>query len=307
MGEAFLSDADPAAPIITTGGSMAGRKRERELARAKAARQAERRDTQQARHRRIQQILGVAVALAVVMGAVVWFALGRSADTTADEPLPMPTEPLAPDVEPTAQPTPQPTDPEPTSTVQPVAGCTTPPEPRGDDLSFPQGPEQVIDNGEEYSITLGTNCGDITVATFPEKAPQTVNSMVFLTEQGYFDLTRCHRLTTEGIYVLQCGDPAGNGTGGPGYVVPDENLPPGAADNYPAGTVAMANAGAGTSGSQFFIVYANSTLPAAYTIWGEVTEGLDIVTAIADAGVAGGGVDGPPAQRVVIEQATVGR
>lgn len=286
---------------------MAGQKRERELARAKAARQAERRGSQQARRRRIQQILGVVVALAVVLGSIVWFALGRSSDTTADEPLPMPTEPLAPQPGPTPDPEPQPTQPEPTSTVQPVAGCTPPPAPRPDNMTYPEGPEQVITPSEPYAITLSTNCGDITMATFPAEAPQTVNSMVFLTEQGYFDLTSCHRLTTEGIFVLQCGDPAGNGTGGPGYVVPDENLPPGAAGNYPAGTVAMANAGAGTAGSQFFIVYADSTLPAAYTIWGEVTRGLDIVQAIADAGVAGGGADGPPAQRVVIEQATVGR
>jgi peptidyl-prolyl cis-trans isomerase B (cyclophilin B) len=173
-------------------------------------------------------------------------------------------------------------------------------------MSYPDGPEQVIDTGAAYPITLDTNCGEISLATLPEAAPETVNSMVFLAEQGYFDLTSCHRLTTEGIFVLQCGDPAGNGTGGPGYAVPDENLPAGDADNYPAGTVAMANAGPGTAGSQFFIVYADTTLPPAYTIWGEVTQGLDIVQAIAEAGVAGGGVDGPPAQQIVIEQATVG-
>ncbi len=278
---------------------MAGNRRERELARAKAQRQAERRSTDQARRRRTQQILGVVVALAVVVGAVVWFALGRSGDTTADEPLPMPTEPLAPDTEPTPGPSPD-------STVQPVAGCAPPPAPRPDDMSYPDGPEQVIDSGAPYAITLDTNCGEISIATLPEAAPETVNSMVFLAEQGYFDLTSCHRLTTEGIFVLQCGDPAGNGTGGPGYAVADENLPPGDADNYPAGTVAMANAGPGTAGSQFFIVYADTTLPPAYTIWGEVTQGLDIVQDIAAAGVAGGGVDGPPAQQIVIEQATVG-
>lgn len=286
---------------------MAGNRRERELARAKAQRQAERRSTDQARRRRTQQILGVVVALAVVIGAVVWFALGRSGDTTADEPLPMPTEPLAPDTGPTPEPTPEPIpEPSPTSTVQPVAGCAPPPALRPDDMSYPNGPEQVIEVGGQYPISLGTNCGDITIATLPEAAPETVNSMVFLAEQGYFDLTSCHRLTTEGIFVLQCGDPAGNGTGGPGYAVPDENLPAGDADNYPAGTVAMANAGPGTAGSQFFIVYADTTLPAAYTIWGEIAQGLDIVQDIAAAGVAGGGVDGPPAQQIVIEQATVG-
>jgi peptidyl-prolyl cis-trans isomerase B (cyclophilin B) len=156
-----------------------------------------------------------------------------------------------------------------------------------------------------YTMTLATNCGDIVIETLPAEAPATVASMAFLTEEGYFDLTACHRLTTEGIFVLQCGDPAGNGTGGPGYSIPDENLPAEGEANYPAGTVAMANAGPGTGGSQFFIVYADTTLPSGYTIWGKVTKGLDIVEGIAAAGVEGGGTDGPPAQPVVIEKATL--
>lgn len=279
---------------------MAGNRRERELARAKAERQQERRTAKESQRRRTQQIIGVVVGLAVVIGAVVWFALGRTGDTVADDTSPTP----APTAEPTAQPTAPPT-PTPTSTGQPVAGCTAPPAVRPDDLQYPEGPDQVIQPGTSYTLDLATNCGPITIATLPEAAPETVNSMVFLAEQGYFDLTACHRLTTEGIFVLQCGDPAGNGTGGPGYAVPDENLPPDGAANYPAGTVAMANAGPGTAGSQFFIVYADTTLPPAYTIWGEVTAGLDQVQAIAAAGVSGGGADGPPAQQVVIEQATV--
>jgi len=270
------------------------------LARAKAERQQERRTAKESQRRRTQQIIGVVVGLAVVIGAVVWFALGRTGDTVADDTSPTP----APTAEPTAQPTAPPT-PTPTSTGQPVAGCTAPPAVRPDDLRYPEGPDQVIQPGTSYTLDLATNCGPITIATLPEAAPETVNSMVFLAEQGYFDLTACHRLTTEGIFVLQCGDPAGNGTGGPGYAVPDENLPPDGAANYPAGTVAMANAGPGTAGSQFFIVYADTTLPPAYTIWGEVTAGLDQVQAIAAAGVSGGGADGPPAQQVVIEQATV--
>ena len=156
-----------------------------------------------------------------------------------------------------------------------------------------------------YTLTLATNCGDVVIDTLPAEAPATVASMAFLTEEGYFDLTACHRLTTEGIFVLQCGDPAGNGTGGPGYSIPDENLPAEGEANYPAGTVAMANAGPGTGGSQFFIVYEDTTLPSGYTIWGKVTKGLDVVQGIAAAGVEGGGTDGPPAQRVVIEKATL--
>ena len=128
--------------------------------------------------------------------------------------------------------------------------------------------------------------------------------MVFLTQQGFFDLTSCHRLTTAGIFVLQCGDPKGDGTGGPGYQLPDENLPTAGADNYPAGTVAMANAGKGTGGSQFFLVYQNTTLPPDYTIWGKIASGLDVVRYVASQGVQGGGTDGPPNQPVVIVKAT---
>jgi len=155
------------------------------------------------------------------------------------------------------------------------------------------------------TITLETNCGSIAIETLPAEAPATVASEVFLAKEGFYDLTACHRLTTEGIYVLQCGDPRGDGTGGPGYSVPDENLPAEGTSNYPAGTVAMANAGPGTAGSQFFIVYQDTTLPSGYTIWGKVVDGLEIVTGVAAAGVEGGGTDGPPAQPVFITKAIV--
>ena len=98
--------------------------------------------------------------------------------------------------------------------------------------------------------------------------------------------------------------PTNNGQGGPGFTVPDENLPSNGSNNYPAGTVAMANAGAGTAGSQFFIVYKDTTLPANYTIWGKVVSGLDVVSNVAAAGVQGGGTDGKPAQPIVITKAT---
>ena len=133
----------------------------------------------------------------------------------------------------------------------------------------------------------------------------TVASEAFLAADGFYDNTTCHRLTTSGIYVLQCGDPKGDGSGGPGYSVPDENLPADGENNYPAGTVAMANAGPGTAGSQFFIVYADTTLPGDYTVWGTVTSGLDIVQEVASGGVADGSTDGSPMQPVFIESATV--
>lgn len=157
---------------------------------------------------------------------------------------------------------------------------------------------------ENASMTLNTNLGTIGIAMDPA-APITDASMAYLAAEGYFNGTNCHRLTTQGIFVLQCGDPEGTGRGGPGYEIPDENLPAAQANNYPKGTVAMANAGPNTNGSQFFIVYADTTLPPAYTIWGTVTEGLEIVEQVAAAGVAGGGADGPPAETVTIETATV--
>jgi peptidyl-prolyl cis-trans isomerase B (cyclophilin B) len=159
-------------------------------------------------------------------------------------------------------------------------------------------------DGTGGTLTLSTNCGDIVVALDPA-APATVASAVFLAQQGFYDSTQCHRLTTAGIFVLQCGDPAGDGTGGPGYTVPDENLPAAGTANYPAGTVAMANAGPGTGGSQFFIVYDDTTLPGDYTIWGKVTSGLDIVKEVASVGTSDGSGDGSPRQPVFIESATV--
>lgn len=163
--------------------------------------------------------------------------------------------------------------------------------------SFPEVPDNAV-------MTLNTSEGVIEIAMDPA-AGTTDASMAYLSETGYFDNTPCHRLTTANIYVLQCGDPSGTGTGGPGYQIPDENLPPATADNYPTGTVAMANAGPNTNGSQFFIVYQNTTLPPNYTVWGEVTSGLDVVERVAQAGVAGGGVDGAPALPIVIESTSV--
>lgn len=157
------------------------------------------------------------------------------------------------------------------------------------------------------TITLTTNCGEIQIAADGINAPLTVISMSYLANKGYFDKSPCHRVTTQGIFVLQCGDPSGSGSGGPAYTAPDENLPTGSGNIYPAGSVAMANSGANTNGSQFFIVYDdNSQLGPNYTLWGRVIKGLDIVKAVAALGSdnshpAGGGV---PNQPISIEKAT---
>jgi len=156
------------------------------------------------------------------------------------------------------------------------------------------------------TITLTTNCGEIQIEADGINAPLTVISMNYLANKGYFDNSPCHRVTNENIFVLQCGDPSGTGSGGPAYTAPDENLPKGTGNIYPAGSVAMANNGANTNGSQFFIIYEdNSKLGPDYTLWGKVVKGLDIVKAVAALGSDnsnpyGGGV---PNQPITIEKA----
>lgn len=147
------------------------------------------------------------------------------------------------------------------------------------------------------TVDVKTNQGPMTLELNRSSAPCTVASFVSLVKQKYYDKTPCHRLVTEGIYVLQCGDPTGTGTGGPGYTVPDEAT---GNEQYPAGTVAMARTGAPNSGgSQFFIVYKDSPnlmqkLGAQqYTVFGKVTGGLSVVDKVAAAG-AGTGTDGTP-------------
>lgn len=170
-------------------------------------------------------------------------------------------------------------------------------------------PMVTIDKSAKYTMTLATTCGDIGIALKAKAAPRTVNSFSFLIGKGYFDHTKCHRLTTNGIYVLQCGDPTGSGSGGPGYTIPDENLKDTSLKNniYPAGTIAMANTGqAHTGGSQFFLVYQDSQLPPSYTPFGTVSaDGMKVLTKIAAAGENTGAGDGAPNATVVINKATV--
>ena len=155
------------------------------------------------------------------------------------------------------------------------------------------------------TFTLVTNCGNIVITTVGEKAPFTMTSIAALAEGGFYNDSLCHRLTTQGLFVLQCGDPTATGSGGPQFTFPDENLPENTDNNYPEGTVAMANSGPNTNGSQFFLVYANTTLAPNYTIWGTITSGLDIVKAIAKAGAAGGAPDGKPVKTIAIQKVLV--
>jgi len=173
-------------------------------------------------------------------------------------------------------------------------------------------PTNGLSPTDKVSMTLQTNQGEIVIETIPDKALITVNALTAIADAGFYNGNICHRLTTEGIFVVQCGDPeadgpGGNpdGVGGPGFALPDENLPEAVANNYPAGTVAMANAGPGTGGSQFFLVYQDTTLGPNYTIWGNISAGLDILQNIAAQGVLDGGTDGPLASGLTIESVAV--
>ncbi|WAP59372.1 peptidylprolyl isomerase [Streptomyces sp. S465] len=184
-------------------------------------------------------------------------------------------------------------------------------------LSWKKEPSITIDKSASYTMKLETTCGDISIAMDAGKAPHTVNSFDFLAGKGFFDHTKCHRLVNSGIYVLQCGDPQGTGAGGPGYTIPDENLKDSSlkGGKYPAGTVAMANQynpqtkqGRNTGGSQFFLVYQDSELPADYTPFGTVDKaGMKVLKKIADAGAAPADqtMNTAPNASVVINKATV--
>ena len=166
-------------------------------------------------------------------------------------------------------------------------------------------PPEVKTPYKNRTFTFTTNCGEIVIQANGKSAPITVTALAALANGGFYNKTFCHRLVTDEIYVLQCGDPTGTGRGGPNFTYRDENLPQAVQANYPAGTVAMANNGANTNGSQFFIVYEDTSMDPDYTIWGRVTKGLEIVRAIAEAGVADGSTNGMPKQTIAIEKVRV--
>jgi peptidyl-prolyl cis-trans isomerase B (cyclophilin B) len=166
-------------------------------------------------------------------------------------------------------------------------------------------PPEVKPPFKNRTFTFTTNCGDIVIQANGKGAPITVTALAALANGGFYNKTFCHRLVTDEIYVLQCGDPTGTGRGGSNFTYRDENLPQAVQANYPAGTVAMANSGADTNGSQFFIVYEDTSMDPDYTIWGRVTKGLEIVKAIAKEGVADGSTNGMPKRTIAIEKVRV--
>jgi peptidyl-prolyl cis-trans isomerase B (cyclophilin B) len=171
-------------------------------------------------------------------------------------------------------------------------------------------PKPALAENRDWTGSLKLNDSKLDFTLDGKAAPQAVANFVSLAKKGFFEKTSCHRLTTSGLFVLQCGDPTGTGTGGPGYNWgPVENEPKD--DIYRSGMLAMARVGNDgySMGSQFFIVYNNSTLPrdtaGGYTVFGEITKGLQAVEEIASDGVAGGTGDGKPSTNVVLSKISV--
>lgn len=189
-----------------------------------------------------------------------------------------------------------------TPATPPASHCTyTPSPPAARNVGTP--PARPASSAKSQA-TLVTNRGTVVIDLLNNRAPCTVNSFVYLAKKGYFNNTPCPRIVSSGIYVLQCGGPTGTGSGGPGYKFGNENT---RGATYPAGTLAMANAGPGTNGSRFFIVYAGGRLSPGYTPFGVVVKGLDIVRKVAEAGndnsnPAGGG---KPNEKVTIQSVKI--
>lgn len=205
----------------------------------------------------------------VAVLAALALALGAAACGDGDSDTPVSSAPPSGTAATTAPATETPGEPVESATG---ARCISrPPDPAPEPPTYSAPPELTIDPAVRYRATLRTSCGTIVIALDARNAPATVNNFVFLARAGYFDGLTFHRVVSG--FVIQGGDPAGDGTGGPGYTIPDE-LPD---DGYPAGSVAMANAGPDTGGSQFFIVTGDASfLPNAYSKFGRVVRGLDV-------------------------------
>lgn len=272
----------------------------RQAAKRKLERQLERRAERERQRRRLTIGLS-ALGVVVVVGAaaVLWSMNGDSEDTATDAAGTDIAEPEYPAV-PAARAEPLP---ESVSCEYPADG-REPSKP----VESPR-TDGILTSGDantDISVSVETSQGNIGLILHNDDSPCTVNSFLSLAAQSYFDATTCHRLTTAPtLQVLQCGDPTGTGSGGPGYQFANE-FPTDqfAADDpasqepmtYTRGALAMANAGPGTNGSQFFLVYGDSVLPPQYTVFGEIDEtGLATLDKIAADGVAGGGQDGAPA------------
>ncbi|MFF9810145.1 peptidylprolyl isomerase [Streptomyces coeruleorubidus] len=272
--------------------------RRRQLAREKYLRQQQRRTDARRKARIRNSVIASVLGVVVVLSVSVYLTKPFEDDGK--------TENAGAEVTPSASPSKAP-DP-----------CEKPAAGKVKSETWKKEPAMTIDESAKYTMKLDTTCGEIDIALKASAAPHTVNSFNFLLGKGYLDHSKCHRLTSQNIYVLQCGDPQGTGMGGPGYTIPDENLKDKSLKGgvYPAGTVAMANQynaqtkqGRNSGGSQFFLVYQDSQLPPDYTPFGTVSEaGMKVLKKIADAGAQAPDPqtgNTAPNATVVINKATV--
>lgn len=291
---------------------MSKRSRDRQLAKLAARRQAER----DAAIRRRKLIMGSAFGVLGSVVVIVGLSLVLSDDTTASPSV-------SPSVSPSTSASPSAAPGTKTGTVTPTAandsgevacGAEAPADAGKPKPQFAGPPPMKIDRKATYRATMVTSCGTIVIELDAKRAPQTVNSFVFLAKRGYFDGQYFHRLDTS-IDVIQGGDPSGTGSDGPGYAIPDElngKL------TYTPGTLAMANAGANTGGSQFFIITGpegtNLDGNPNYTIFGKIVEGLGVAQTIqalpiVDAqAAANGDLSGQrPKRAVYIDKVTIAK
>ncbi|MEI6252504.1 MAG: peptidylprolyl isomerase [Mycobacteriaceae bacterium] len=277
----------------------------REAAQRQLEQQLERR-AQREKRQRLLTVVGAVAAIAVAVGAIAFFVFkpNKHDDAPATAaPKSGPTDLVrgGPDQLPAFK-----------APADLGANCQYPAAEKAARPAEAPKPGKVPTDPAKISVSMSTNQGNIGLWLNNAEAPCTVNSFASLAQKGFFDGTICHRETTApGLGVLQCGDPAGTGSGGPGYKFaneyPTNQYPKGdpALQKpvlYPRGTLAMANAGPDTNGSQFFLVYKDSQLPPNYTVFGSIdATGLATLDKIAEGGVAGGGDDGKPATEVTVK------
>ena len=297
---------------------MAGSKeRERRRARDRFEQQrAERLERQRRNRKRAGIVLVVLCVLGLVAGVSAALVGGGSKPTAAKKPTATPSATASPSASATASASPA-------AVTEPATHCTYTSASAGTVVKSSL-PTASPDYKAAYTATINTNLGPIKIDLANSKATCTVNSFAHLASDNFWNNTQCHRLsTTDGLYMLQCGDPTAKasqklsctsqtlGTGGPGYEFASENLPTAGSSGsvvYKAGTVAMANEGGATNGSQFFLVFKNTTLGPDYTPFGTITSGLDILQNVAKAGTsctfagAGGGV---PKDKVIIDSVSI--
>ncbi|WP_137724466.1 peptidylprolyl isomerase [Prescottella subtropica] len=281
---------------------MPSNQQRRDAAKRKLDRQLERR-AERARKRKQMTIAGsiVGAVVVVAVGAVVVTLSSRDDGGTENTASENTTTENTAAALPTAR----------AAALPNLVNCSYTPAGEAAKPNTPPRSEGIDTTVATVSASMETSRGNIGLTLDNAESPCTVNSFVSLAQQGYFDGTACHRLTTsDSLKVLQCGDPSGTGAGGPGYQFANEfptdqfaagDITAQMPATYPRGTLAMANAGPDTNGSQFFLVYGDSTLPPQYTVFGSIDEtGLATLDTIAAAGVEGAAADGKPAEAVDI-------